>query len=274
MLSCINAWTAPGGATFEEFFAAVAEAGFDGVELNIDSAGAHSLTLATTDAELAAIKSKAESAGVRVTSISTSLWGDLLSRDDLSPARELLDAQLRFAEALGADGILVVPGGIGKYSIVEAHHRCLAALRSMSDIIAAHDVWVGLENVWNGFFMSPIDMARFIDDVNEGESRPRVGAYFDIGNVMVFSQPEYWIEALGARIKKVHVKDFVRSHGVFTGWFCNLLEGSVNWRAVGAALKAAGYDSSLTAELGYMEPCEYLYDITNRAQRIIIDYCK
>ena len=37
-----------------------------------------------------------------------------------------------------------------------------------------------------------------------------VGIYLDTANMMAFGFPEHWIRDLGARIKKVHLKDFVR----------------------------------------------------------------
>ena len=109
-------------------------------------------------------------------------------------------------------------------------------------------------------------MARFIDTLD----MKNLGAYFDVGNTMIFSQPEYWIEVLKARIVKIHIKDFKKS-GWNAGHFVNLLEGDVRWARVIEALKTAGYDGYLTAELSAMPFApEYLYRITADAMGIII----
>ena len=91
-----------------------------------------------------------------------------------------------------------------------------------------------------------------------------------MGNVAIFSWPEYWIDILGSRIVKIHVKDF-RKTGGNAGHFVNLLEGSIRWKKVVEALRAAGYDGYLTAELSAMpETPDYLYKITNAALAEII----
>ena len=82
----------------------------------------------------------------------------------------------------------------------------------------------------------------------------------------VHSEPDHWIEILGGRIVKVHVKDFLRSHGLYSGWFVNLLEGSIHWDKVMESLRTAGYDGYLTAELSAMPHSPtYLYQITSSA---------
>ena len=55
---------------------------------------------------------------------------------------------------------------------------------------------------------------------------------------------------LGGRIHNVHVKDFKRNgHLNSGGAFVDLLKGDVNWKAVIPALKKAGFDDYLTAEV-------------------------
>ncbi len=269
MKSALNAWSCPGNQDFETVFRSLKAAGFDGVELNVDgdnNASAHSLTFNTTQQQLREIRELSLKYDLPVASISTSLYGgDTLGADDeagRSMGRRILETQLRFAEALGADGILAVPGGIGENrSIQRAWDNVSETLLSMKDVIQSSPVKVGLENVWNGFFMSPMEMARLIDELGMSQ----VGAYFDVGNVEIFSWPEYWIEVLGSRIVKIHVKDF-RKSGANAGSFVNLLEGSIRWDRVMQALRGAGYDGYLTAELSAMPNTpDYLYHITKRA---------
>ena len=274
MKTAINAWSCPGEHDFETMFRDLAQAGFDGVELNVDGEGnasAHSLTVHTTEAELAHIRSLGEKYGIAVPSISSSLYGpDTLGADTQTgrdAAKQALETQLRCAKALGATGILIVPGGIGEErSILQAWENNQSALLSMKDMIEDGNIAVGVENVWNNFFLSPVEMARFIDELGI----KNLGAYFDVGNVALFSWPEYWIEALGKRIVKIHVKDFKKT-GTNAGHFTNLLEGSIRWDRVMRALRQAGYDDYLTAELSAMpETPDYLYKITNEALAEII----
>ena len=60
MKKSLNAWTVEGSLGFEETFRAVAEAGFDGIELNLDGSGPHSITMATTADDYRAIRALAE----------------------------------------------------------------------------------------------------------------------------------------------------------------------------------------------------------------------
>ncbi len=273
MKKAINAWSIPGDVGFADMFAQVSSAGFDGIELNIDEAGqsAHSLHMGTTADELKAIRALSEQYNLPVASISTSQYNNRLGsacKTDNDGALALLFKQIECAEALGADGILAVPGGISDaVSMHAAYNNVCDALLSVKDQIEAHDVWVGLENVWNKFFLSPYDMVKMID----GLDIKNVCAYFDVGNVAFGSEPQHWIEILGHRIKKIHVKGFDRDGRINQGTFVNLLEGTINWRAVSKALRDAGYDGHITAELGTMDICpQYLYDITSKALDIII----
>ena len=273
MLKSINAWTIPSPFTFEEAFACAAKAGFDGIELNVDAQGrsAHSLTMETDASQAAAIVELSKRYGLAVSGISTSLWGrNPIGTPDPALREqgfELLKKQVGLAKAFGCDGILVVPGGVSDdVSIRQAWDSALETLRLWSGFISECGVKVGVENVWNNFFISPLDMSRFIDEL----SIPNLGAYFDVGNVMIFSRPEHWIEILGGRIQKIHVKDFLKS-GTNAGTFVNLLEGSIRWEKVTPALRAAGYDGYLTAELPAMPKSnDYMMKITERALNHII----
>ena len=271
MKKSLNAWSVPSEVGFEEMFVSLKKAGFDAVELNLDAPGAgnHALSLETTDEELANIREMSERAGLPVCSVSSSQWGNstLGSKNGKIPAPVLMKKQIECARALGADGILVVPGGIGEdCSITEAWQNVREQLESCRELIENGGVKVGLENVWNNFFLSPMEMAGLIDEMH----MKNLGAYFDVGNVVLLSYPEYWIDVLGSRIVKIHVKDFARA-GWNAGHFVNLLEGSVRWEKVIPALRKAGYDGYLTAELSAMPKTpEYLYESTVKALDTIL----
>ena len=72
-----------------------------------------------------------------------------------------------------------------------------------------------------------------------------------MGNILSYGYPQHWIEILGPRIKRVHVKDFKTEISSIQG-FSNPLQGDVPWAAVRAALDGIGYDGFVTAEVsGY-----------------------
>jgi hexulose-6-phosphate isomerase len=124
---------------------------------------------------------------------------------------------------------------------------------------------IGIENVWNKFLLSPLEMARFIDQFDDA----RVGSYFDVGDVLATGYPEHWIPILNDRIRRVHVKDYRRAVGSVDG-FVDLLSGDVNWPAVVQSLKSIGYSGWVAAEMippvpFYKYAPETLIDNTSRA---------
>ena len=112
---------------------------------------------------------------------------------------------------------------------------------------AAHKVVLTIENVWNKFLLSPLEMRSFVDQFHS----PWLQTHFDMGNVMQFGYPEDWIATLGNRIKRVHVKDYKLSARAEQGRFVPLLEGDVNFPAVMKALTDAGYRGFLSPEIDY-----------------------
>jgi L-ribulose-5-phosphate 3-epimerase len=97
--------------------------------------------------------------------------------------------------------------------------------------------------VWNKFLLSPLETRDFIDSFGSD----KIGSYFDVGNVILTGYAEQWIEILGHRIVRIHLKDFKREVGTLAG-FCDLLEGDVNFPEVMKALRKIGYSGPLTAE--------------------------
>jgi hexulose-6-phosphate isomerase len=130
-----------------------------------------------------------------------------------------------------------------------------------------------VENVWNKFLLSPLEFRAFIDSFQN----ERVGAYFDVGNVLATGYPEDWIATLGHRIGRVHFKDYRRNVGSADG-FCDLLSGDVNWPEVMRALRAVPYDGWVAAEMippvPFYKHCpEVLIPNTSRAMDAIFGLC-
>jgi L-ribulose-5-phosphate 3-epimerase len=125
-----------------------------------------------------------------------------------------------------------------------AYERAHAFIAAALPLAEQHRVCLAIENVWNKFLLSPLEMCAFIDSFGSAW----VGSYLDVGNVVATGYPEHWIRILGSRIKRVHFKDYRRAVGTVHG-FVELLSGDVNWPAVMRELRAIGYTGWVAAEM-------------------------
>ena len=142
----------------------------------------------------------------------------------------------------GADVVLLVPAVVNEQiTYEEAWERSQPEIRELAKYAEEKQVTIAIENVWNKFLLSPIEFARFVDEIDS----PWVQAYFDVGNIVLYGYPEHWIRSLGSRIRRVHVKGFRRKDFSFV----YLLEGSIDWKAVMQAFRDIGYDGYVTAEM-------------------------
>jgi L-ribulose-5-phosphate 3-epimerase len=222
--------TLPAWRPYEERFKLAAAAGFEGVELEAGSGPA------------AEIRDAAERAGVIVHSVHTlANWKYPLSSPD--PAIRSLGigatiAALEEARLLGADTVQLVPGRV-QYdtSYSQAYDRSQAVIRDeLLPVARQLGVILGVENVWNGFLLGPLEFVRYTDSFDSPFVRP----YLDVGNV-VFGRPEDWIDIAGTRIVKLHLKDFEfdERRGRFA--YRKIGEGNVDWTAVRLALDRIGF---------------------------------
>ena len=230
------------------------DAGFEGIELALGGEG--EITMTSTDEELLSIKAYAEELGIKIPSLSSGLcWANSLTANDPQERQRAFDMvvrQLYCAKMIGAETILVIPGsvsvefvpewGVVDYDVV--WERALEQMKKLAPIAEQMGVQIGLENVWNKFLLSPMEMRNFIDAVGSDW----VGAYFDTGNVVYSGYPEQWIKILGKRIFKVHFKDYRRNPGGLNA-FVDLLSGDVDWKAVRAAFNAIGYEGWVAGEM-------------------------
>ena len=280
MKKSISTWSFPGDWSLERKLAVAREAGFTGFELELTESGP--VSAGATDDDLRAVRRQFEAAGLEPSGLATGLyWGANGASADPAvrqQAEAILRAQIACAHRLGIDAILVIPGTVGvdfipgaevvPYEI--AHRRALDFVRRLAPVAAAAGVTICVENVWNKFLLSPLELRAFIDAAGS----PAVGSYFDVGNALLTGYPEHWIAVLGNRIRRVHFKDFRRNVATIDG-FCDLLSGDVDWPAVMGALRAAGYDGWIAAEMippvPFYKHCpEILIHNTSRAMDAIL----
>ncbi|MFK0524047.1 sugar phosphate isomerase/epimerase family protein [Paenibacillus illinoisensis] len=274
----INIWSFPGNLAIADCIRTAKKAGFEGIELSLNGEG--ELSLSTTDQEVRDIQGRLEEAGIEIAGLATGLYWDYpmtsANTQTRTKAMDVCKKQLELAAAFGVDTILVIPGAVGVDFIPEsevtdyevAYERAQEAIAYLLPYAESAGVSIGIENVWNKFLVSPLELRTFIDSFQS----KYVGSYFDVGNVVQSGYPEQWVRILGHRIKKVHLKDYRRQAGGLHG-FVDLLAGDVNYPAVMEALRNIGYDNYVTAEMipPYTHHSEQIVYNTSRAMDAILE---
>ena len=228
--------------------------GFEGIELGIPSQGV--LTHNTSQAECEEIVREAEKHGLEISGVASGeSWTTSPTANDEDVRLKIIDftqKALQITHWLGSDAYLFVPGAVEVFFLPDAevvpydvcYQRASEAISQLVPVAEKLGVAIAVENVWNKFLLSPLEMREFIDNFNTSQ----VGVYFDVGNVLLTGYPDQWIRILGPRIKRVHIKDFKLSVGNADG-FVDLLEGDVDFEAVKQALSEINYDGYVTAEM-------------------------
>jgi L-ribulose-5-phosphate 3-epimerase len=278
MKLCISYWSVEGGLAntrpIEDAMKEAKDAGFDGIELACGTEGV--ISTSTDQKTCESYRKLAEKIGVVVETLAAGLsWGCSPTDNDPQTRKKSIQLHgdaLQRAAWLGCKSMLMVPGAVTipwepKYGPVkydDAVKWATEAAKQLAPVAEKVGVELCLENVWNGMFYSPLEFASFIDSIGSS----MVGCYFDVGNVLGYHQyPPHWIEILGKRIRRVHIKDFKKSVGTLAG-FCDLLDGDVPFKESMAALRAIGYDKTIVAEM--MPPDPTLLKRTKAAMEKIV----
>lgn len=167
-------------------------------------------------------------------------WAKPLSAPDEGTRKIGLDGlilSLEDAKAYGASSVLLVPG-VARDGVTyqQCFDRSIVEIKKAIPIARDCGVKIAIENVGNNFIVNPEQAVAYLDAIDS----EWVGFHFDIGNAGRVGPAEKWINALGKRILKIHVKDFSAQGG---GARPKLLDGNTNWPAVMKALDDAGYTS-------------------------------
>src|SRR5438477_207288 len=214
------------------------------------------------------MKRAADAANVRIDSVmNVDHWQYPLSSADAAVVEKSLAGMrtsLHNAKVWGSDVVLLVPEVVNpQTSYRDAWTRSQAEIRKLIPLAEQLKVVIGIEEVWNRFLLSPLEMAQYIGEFQS----PWVQAWFDVGNVVLYGYPQDWIRTLGKRIVKVHLKDFKRKEGAYA--CVNLGDGDVDWPAVKAAFRDVGYTGSFIAELDGGDAA-YLQDVSRRIDRLLL----
>jgi L-ribulose-5-phosphate 3-epimerase len=214
------------------------------------------------------MKKAADSAGIRIDSImNMDHWKYPLSSADAAVVEKCLAGMrtsLRNAKLWGSDTVLLVPAVVNPQTTYrEAWARSQKETRTLLPLAEELKVVIGIEEVWNKFLLSPLEMASYIAEFQS----PWVKAWFDVGNVVLYGYPQDWIHVLGPSISKVHLKDFKRTENSYA--WVNLGDGDVDWPAVRQAFVDVGYSGSVIAELKPGDEA-YLKDVCARIDRLLL----
>jgi L-ribulose-5-phosphate 3-epimerase len=250
----------PGVVSYSDRFALAREVGFEGIEMR---------TISNAE-EAAEVREAAQKTGLRIHSVmNADHWKFPLSSGDPQIVKQCvagMETSLRNAALWGADAVLLVPAVVDAATTYkQAWDRSQRVIRErLLGLAQELKVVIAVEEVWNKFLLSPLEFARYVDEVDS----PWVKAYFDVGNVVIYAYPQDWIRTLGKRIVKVHLKDFQfdRPNGRFA--WKNIGEGDIDWPEVRRAFAEIDYRGFMTTELEAGDAA-YIKDVAGRVDRFL-----
>ena len=154
-------------------------------------------------------------------------------------------------------------------SYEQCWQRSIVEIKKAIPVAKDLGVKISIENVCNNFITTPEQAMDFLDAINS----EWVGWHFDIGNVgRNYGPAERWIQVLGKRIVRIHVKDFSTKPKVTgtRGERPKLLDGETNWPAVMNALDRAGYQGWAISEQTASQAADVqtAHDLAERMDKI------
>jgi hexulose-6-phosphate isomerase len=243
--------------TYAERFRMAKDAGFEEIEC----------ATVESQSEADEIKKAAEQTKLRIHSVMNQAhWKFPLSSADPSVVQQSLkglETSIRNANFWGAETVLLVPAVVNpETSYQEAWTRSQQQIRKVLPLAEKMKIIIAIEEVWNKFLLSPLEMARYIDEFKSSW----VKSYLDVGNMVFYGYPQDWIRTLGKRVAKLHIKDFRFKNRMAE--FVPLREGDIDWKAVYKALADIGYKGTATLELSSGD-LDYLKETSRRFDLIL-----
>jgi len=214
------------------------------------------------------MESAAEKTGIRIDSVmNMDHWEYPLSSSDPAVVEKSLAGMrtsLHNAKLWGSDVVLLVPGVVNSQtSYRDAWTRSQGQIRKLIPLAAELKVVIGIEEVWNKFLLSPLEMNQYIAEFKS----PWIKAWFDVGNVLLYGYPQDWIRTLGRSVVKLHIKDFKRHEDGYA--WVNLGDGDADWPEIRKALAEINYSGSAIVELKEGDDA-YLGDVSRRLDRLLL----
>jgi hexulose-6-phosphate isomerase len=154
-------------------------------------------------------------------------------------------------------------------SYEQCSERSIVEIRKAIPVAKDLGVRIAIENVGNNFITTPEQANEYLDAINS----EWVGWHFDIGNAGRVGPAERWIQVIGNRIVRLHIKDYSARPADPAAKGNNrpkLLDGDTNWPAVMKALDAIGYTGWAISEQpgNQAADVETARDLAQRMDRI------
>jgi len=130
--------------------------------------------------------------------------------------------------------VLLVPAVVNAQTPYrEAWSRSQAQIRKLLPLAEDLKIVVAIEEVWNKFLLSPLEMARISKN-----SEPMDSSVVDVGNVVLYGYPQDWIERWGRASSSSFEGLQAQERRIRV---VNLGDGDVDWEAVRGAFREIGY---------------------------------
>ena len=215
------------------------------------------------------IRAAAEKVDIRIDSVmNMDHWDYPLSSHDPAVVEKSLTGMrtsLHNAKLWGSDAVLLVPAVVNAQTPYrDAWTRSQQQIRKLIPLASELNVVIAIEEVWNKFLLSPLEMQRYIAEFNS----PWIKVWFDTGNVLLYGYPQDWIRTLGKDVVKLHIKDFKREKDGYK--WVNLGEGDTDWPEIRKALAEIRYAGSAIVELEGGDEA-YLRDVNHRLDRLLLE---
>ncbi len=231
----------------EDRFRLAKDVGFEGVEVSRHTR--------ESEPDPKVLSRASEKVGIQIHGVVNSSYPDL-------------EAAIDDAATYSATTVLHVARTDPEIPYMENYRRTQAVIRGAIPYAEKKKVKILVENVWATFLIEPLTMARYVDELGS----PWVKAYFDVGNVMRWGYPQHWIEVLGKRIDKIHLKEYslkvAMREGMSKGFDFPIGQGDINWARVREELKKIGFQDWATAEVPGGDR-QKLADISAQMDRVL-----
>ena len=166
--------------------------GFDSIELAAAYVGV--LTPETSLEQCEEIVRASKRIGIEISSVATGIYWETPLTDNDPKVRERAIAAtkklLAVTRWLKQDAVLIIPGAVDiffrpeypAHRYDEVHKRSVQSIKKLIPTAEKFRVALCLENVWNKFLLSPLEMKDYIDQFGSNY----VKSYFDAANVLLY----------------------------------------------------------------------------------------
>ena len=233
--------------SLDEAVTAAGDIGFDGVEI---ACVAPHLDLARARDDRARIVAHVRAGGMQVAALSayTRLTDPATSSEQIA----MLSEFITLAGGFGTDLVKITPGPPASADMTDAHACCWElAMTGCTAVARSSGVRLAVETHLNMISDTCAGVARLIAPFDA-----TLGVTLDFCNVYLGGDdPVESVRRLGDRILFCHVKN------VRDGQWVPLADGELDYRAILAALRDAGYDGYLSIECLYNAPTQTKVDM-------------